>query len=76
MKKLLLSALIIGSFAGSASAGPAAKLARRLGIPKSQARVIIQQGIAHRSGGAAPAVPGAPSVTQGIPMGAGSGPAR
>lgn len=76
MKQLLLSALIIGSFAGPASAGPAAKLARQLGIPKSQARTILQRGIVHRSGGAAPAIPGAPSVTQGIPMGAGSGPAR
>lgn len=76
MKKLLLSALIIGSFAGPASAGPAGRLARQLGIPKRQARAILQQGIVHRSGGVAPAIPGAPSVTQGIPMGAGSGPAR
>ena len=59
-----------------AYAGPAAKLSRRLGIPKRQARALIRQGITHRTAGAAPAIPGAPSTTQGIPMGAGAGPAR
>jgi hypothetical protein len=59
-----------------AYAGPAAKLSRQLGIPKSQARALIRQGITHRPAGAAPAIPGAPSVTQGIPMGAGAGPAQ
>jgi hypothetical protein len=59
-----------------AYAGPAAKLSRQLGITKSQARALIRQGITHRSAGAAPAIPGAPSTTQGIPMGAGAGPAR
>jgi hypothetical protein len=59
-----------------AYAGPAAKLSRQLGIPKSQARALIRQGINHRPAGAAPSIPGAPSVTQGIPLGAGAGPAR
>jgi hypothetical protein len=59
-----------------AYAGPAAKLSRQLGIPKRDARALLQRGINHRPAGAAPAIPGAPSVTQGIPMGAGSGPAQ
>ena len=59
-----------------AYAGPAAKLSRRLGIPKREARALIRRGINYRPAGAAPAIPGAPSTTQGIPMGAGAGPAR
>ena len=41
MKKLILSALIIGAFCAPANAGPARKLAARLGISVREARQIL-----------------------------------
>jgi hypothetical protein len=68
MRILIIAACLAAAL--PVQAGPAGKLANKLGISKAQARQILAQ--PRPIGGAAPAGQG-PSVTQGIPMGPGVG---
>lgn len=80
---LLAATILLGGIPTAAEAGPAKRLARQLGISRSEARRILAAPPGGRtspsvSPGTAvgPALPGAPSTTLGVPGFGSVGPAQ